>query len=102
MVVTGPVPEKWAGSVLGVQLWARPLSRVALSAVRTLLTERSWYAHVFAGALERSGRPIAGSGDATQRAHRRCVVADHVRHLDPGAGALRPAAERLQLHPDQG
>jgi hypothetical protein len=51
MVVTRPVPEKWAGSVLAVQLSARPLSRVALSAVRTLLTERSRYAHVFAGAL---------------------------------------------------
>src|SRR5215218_76368 len=37
MVVTRPVPEKWAGSVLAVQLSARPLSRVALSAVRTSL-----------------------------------------------------------------
>jgi hypothetical protein len=59
MVVARPVPEKWAGSVLAVQLSARPLSRVALSAVRTLVTERSRYAHVLAGALERSRRSIA-------------------------------------------
>jgi hypothetical protein len=60
MVVTRPVPEKWAGSVLAVQLLGpASLSCVALSAVRTLLTERSRYAHVLAGALQRSRRPVA-------------------------------------------
>jgi hypothetical protein len=58
MVVARPVQEKWAGSVLAVQLSARPLSRVALSAVRTPpYREESRYAHVLVGALGWSRRP---------------------------------------------
>src|SRR4051794_35486905 len=94
-------PVKWAGSVLAVQLSARPLSRVALLAVRILLTERR--AGMPMSSPERSngagGRPL---DPATRRSARIAGVWWVITFVTSiPAGALRPAAQGLQVHPHQ-